>query len=153
MTLEKDKEDQSKYYLSYPNAPVLDMKWENRDINVVKWANIPKVAFSTKWRLGENVALRLMECLTPWNYYYSSYYYYSSMLTPSVSLTYLWITISHLFVCFPTLKLSTLEQQVCSTKIGYANALGTNSCKKRNAATLNSAHQAKKRCNIDSGWL
>ena len=42
MTLEKDKEDQSKYYLSYPKPPVLDMKWANRDINVVEWANIPK---------------------------------------------------------------------------------------------------------------
>ena len=42
MTLEKDKEDQSKYYLSYPKPPVLDMKWENRDINVIEWENIPK---------------------------------------------------------------------------------------------------------------
>ena len=40
MVLEKDKEDQSKYYLSYPKLPVLDMKSANRDINVVKWANI-----------------------------------------------------------------------------------------------------------------
>ena len=40
MTLEKDKEDQGKYY--YPKPPVLDMKWEDRDINVVEWANIPK---------------------------------------------------------------------------------------------------------------
>ena len=43
MVLEKDKEDQSKYYLSYPKLPVLDMKWENRDINVVEWANIPNL--------------------------------------------------------------------------------------------------------------
>ena len=42
MTLEKDKEDQLKYYLSYPKPPVLDMMWENRDINVVEWENIPK---------------------------------------------------------------------------------------------------------------
>ena len=42
MTLEKDKEDQSKYYLSHPKPPVLDMKWENHDINVVEWANISK---------------------------------------------------------------------------------------------------------------
>ena len=40
LTLEKDKEDQSKYYLSYPKPPVLDMKSANRDINVAKWANI-----------------------------------------------------------------------------------------------------------------
>ena len=42
MTIEKDKEDQSKCYLCYPKPPVLDMKWENRDINVVEWANISK---------------------------------------------------------------------------------------------------------------
>ena len=42
MTLEKDKEDQSKYYLSYLKPPVLDMKWVNRDISVVEWASIPK---------------------------------------------------------------------------------------------------------------
>ena len=34
MTLEKDN--------SYPKPPVLNMKWANRDINVVKWGNIPK---------------------------------------------------------------------------------------------------------------
>ena len=42
LTLEKDNEDQSKYYLSYPKPPVLDMKWENYDINIAEWANIPK---------------------------------------------------------------------------------------------------------------
>ena len=42
MTLEKDKEDQTKYYLSYTKLSVLDIKWENRDINVVEWANIPE---------------------------------------------------------------------------------------------------------------
>ena len=57
MTYEKDKEDQSKYYLSYPKPPILDMKWANRDINVIEWANIPK--FSTI----ENIVtpLRLLE--------------------------------------------------------------------------------------------
>ena len=33
MNLEKGK--------SYPKPPVLSMKWANRDINVVEWANIP----------------------------------------------------------------------------------------------------------------
>ena len=28
-------------YLSCSKAPVLDMKWENHDIIVVEWANIP----------------------------------------------------------------------------------------------------------------
>ena len=36
MNLEKDKEGQSKYYLSYPKPPVLNVKWENRDINVAE---------------------------------------------------------------------------------------------------------------------
>ena len=39
---EKDKEDRTKYYLSYPKPPVLDLKWANRDVNVIEWANIPK---------------------------------------------------------------------------------------------------------------
>ena len=34
------KEDQN--YFGYSKPPVLDMKWANRDINVVEWANIPK---------------------------------------------------------------------------------------------------------------
>ena len=56
-TLEKDKKDQSKYYLSYPKSHVLDMKWENRDINVVEWANIPKFS-----KLDDIVTpLRLLE--------------------------------------------------------------------------------------------
>ena len=41
LTLEKDKKDQSKYYLRYPKPPVLDMKWGNCDFNVVEWAFIP----------------------------------------------------------------------------------------------------------------
>ena len=40
LTLEKDKEDQSKYYLNYLKSPVLDMKQANRDINVGEWANM-----------------------------------------------------------------------------------------------------------------
>ena len=77
LTLEKDKEDQSKFYLSYPKPPVFNMKWENHDINVAEWAKIPK---------------------------------------------------------FPLFVNAQLQ-------------------KKRNVATLNSAHQAKKRCDFDSGWL
>ena len=42
LTLEKDCEGQSKYYLSYSKPLFLDMKWENNDVNVVEWANIPK---------------------------------------------------------------------------------------------------------------
>ena len=44
MTLEQHKEDQSKYYLSYPKLPALDMKLTNRDINDVEWANISNLS-------------------------------------------------------------------------------------------------------------
>ena len=44
MTLENDKEDQGKYYLSYPKLPVLDIKPANRDINAVEWPSIPNVS-------------------------------------------------------------------------------------------------------------
>ena len=40
LTLERDQE--GKHYPSYPKPPVLDMKWANRDINVVERTNIPK---------------------------------------------------------------------------------------------------------------
>ena len=36
LTLERDKEDQGKYYLTYPKLPVLDLKSANRDTNVVR---------------------------------------------------------------------------------------------------------------------
>ena len=42
MTPEKDKEYQTKYYLSYPELPVLYIKWSNRNVNVIDWASIPK---------------------------------------------------------------------------------------------------------------
>ena len=42
MTLEEDKQDQSKYYLSDSKPPILEMKLANRDINVIELANIPK---------------------------------------------------------------------------------------------------------------
>ena len=42
VTLEKENENLSKYYLSYPRLPVLNMKLKNHGINVVEWANVPK---------------------------------------------------------------------------------------------------------------
>ena len=64
--------------------------------------------------------------------------------TPAVKFSLfmdIYFTSSRLFVCLPTLESTTFEQEVCSTKMGYENTLssGTSSCKKRNAATLNSA--------------
>ena len=76
-----------------------------------------------------------MECFTPT----VSFYLFMDNYFTSICL----------FICLPTLKLTTFEQEVCSTKIGYANTLlsGTSSCKKRNVATLNSAaHIKQKRC-------
>ena len=65
LTLEKVNEDQSNY-LNYPKLPVLDMKRENHAINVVEWANISKFPpLLTQQRLGENIVLRPIECLTP----------------------------------------------------------------------------------------
>ena len=55
-----------------------------------------KVSSSTEWRLGENVVLRPMECLTP-----------------TVKFD-IFITISYLIVSRPTLEFTTFEQQVCS---------------------------------------
>ena len=73
-------------------------------------------------------------------------------LTPNVSFDLFmdnYFTSFRLFVCLPTLELTTLEREMCSTKIGSANtpSSGTNSCKKWNMTTLNSAaHIKQKRC-------
>ena len=42
LPLEKYEEDQSKYCLSYPKLLVLEVKWENGNINFAEWANIAK---------------------------------------------------------------------------------------------------------------
>ena len=99
-----------------------------------------QVASSTKWRLGDNIVLRLMECLTPavsFDLFMDNYF-----------------TSFRLFVCLPTLDLTIFEREVCSTKIGYANTLPSeiNSWKKKNVATLNSAaHIKQKRCSLCAG--
>ena len=112
---------------SYPRCSVKKGVFRN-------FAKFKQVASSAKQGLGDNVVLRLMECLTPpVSFYLFMNHYFTSF---------------RLFVCLP-LELTTFEQEVCSTKIGYANTLssGTNSCKKRNVATLNSAaHIKQKRC-------
>ena len=74
-------------------------------------------------------------------------------------MTCLWITILDIFVCLPSLELTKFEQHVCSKKVVYANLLSLGTYgdkqlqKKRKVATLNSAHQAKKQCNFENGWL
>ena len=96
-----------------------------------------KVSSATKWKLGENVVLRLME-----------------YLTPTVSFD---IFMDNYFTSFRLLADHGVNtrQHVCSAKLGYPNALslGTNGCKKRNVVTLKSTHQEEKQFNFDSGWL
>ena len=88
-----------------------------------------------KWGLVDNVVPRLMKCLAPtvsFDLFMDNYF--TSFL---------------LFVCLPTLELTIFEQEICSTKIGYANTLSLeiNSCKKMNVTTLNSkAHIKQKHC-------
>ena len=50
----------------------------------------------------------------------------------------MYLTISYLFVCLPTLELTKFKQHMCSIKISYANALslGTNICKKKGTWSL-----------------
>ena len=98
-----------------------------------KWK---QVASCTKSGLGDNVVLWFMECLTPTLSFdsFTNNYFFTSFC---------------LFVCVPTLELTTSKQEVFSTQIGYAYALssGTNSRKKRNVVTLHSAaHIKQKRC-------
>ena len=97
-----------------------------------------KLSYSTKWRLRGNDVLQLMECLTL-----------------SVSFDMVMVTISHLFICLPTLELTTFEQQVWSTKMSYTHAISleTNKCVKKNVITMNGARQEKKERNFGSGWL
>ena len=70
-----------------------------------------KIASSVKWGLGDNVVLRLMECLTPtvsFDLFMDNYF-----------------TCSRLFVCLPILELTTFKQEVCSTRISYTNTLSS----------------------------
>ena len=60
-----------------------------------------KVYSAIEWRLEENVVLQPIECLTP---------------TVKCDI---FIFISHLFICRPTLELTTFEEQVCSTMQMY----------------------------------
>ena len=70
-------------------------------------------------------------------------------------IIYLWINISHHFVCLPTLELTTFEQRVCSTKIGYTNALSlwTNSKKNRIWSLSTVRIKQKNQSTFHSGWF
>ena len=79
------------------------------------------------------------------------------MLTSNclIVIIYLWINISHLLVCLPTLELTTFEQRVCSTKIGYTNALSlwTNSKKNRIWSLSTVRIKQKNQSTFHSGWF
>ena len=80
-----------------------------------------KVFSSNEWRLGENVVLKPIECLT---------------LTVKFDI---FITVSHLFVCRPTLELTKFEQQMYSTTQMYYHWEPA-AAEKRNVATFSRAH-------------
>ena len=68
-----------------------------------------QISSSTKWGLEDDVVLSLMEFLTPivsFDLFADNYF-----------------TSFCLFVCLPTLELTTFKQEVCSSKIGYTNTL------------------------------
>ena len=96
------------------------------------------VSTSIKCKLGENVVLQLMECLTA-----------------SVGFE---ISMDNYFTSFrllTNLGVNNMRATRVLNKNSYANALSLDisSCKKRNVTTLNSAYQAKKQCNFASSWL
>ena len=76
-----------------------------------------QVAFTTKWELGDNVVLRLVECLIPTVSFhlFTDNYFTSLRLTSFYLLTHIQVN----------------NIRVRGTKIGYANTLssGRNSCK------------------------
>ena len=90
----------------------------------------------------DNVVLRLMECLTQtvnFDLFMDTYF-----------------TSFRLFVCFPTLQLTTFKQELCSKKIVYTNTLSSGT---KAAAKMDRGHfeqltvnQAKTLCNLCS-WL
>ena len=97
-----------------------------------------KVSSFTKWRLGENLALRLMDCLTS-----------------SVSFD---IFLDNYFTSFRLLTLPGVNniratREHNKNRLRKSTVIGYKQLQKKNVATLNSAHQAKKQCDFDSGWL
>ena len=84
-----------------------------------------RVSSSTEWRLGENVVLQRMECLTA-----------------TIKFD-IFITIWHLFVSRPTLEFTTFEQRKCTIirneqlqKNGTLQGLGTAHIKQKGSGLL-----------------
>ena len=93
-----------------------------------------RVAYSTKKILGENVVLRLMEHLFPT---LSFDIFMDNYLTSIHLLTHLGVN---------NIRAEGVPNK---NRLRKCTIIGTNSCQKRNVATLNTAHQAKKLCDFD----
>ena len=97
-----------------------------------------KVSSSTKWRLGENVVLRLMECLTlsvSFDIFMDNYFTSFRLLTQ--------LGVNNILAT-PVLN---------KNRLGKCTIIGDKQLQKKERGHLNIAHQAKKECNFDSGWL
>ena len=103
-----------------------------------------KVSSSIKWALGENVVLWLMVCLTP---SVSFDIFMDNCFTSFRLLTHLGVN------NIRTVRVLNKNRLRKCTIIGDKQQQKKKKKKKMNVATLSSAHQAKKQCNFDSGWL
>ena len=93
-----------------------------------------QVASSTKRGLGENIVLRLMECLTPifsFDIFMDNYFTYFRLLT-------------HLGV--NNIRATGMLNK---NRLRKGTITGDKQLQKRNMVTLKSAHQTKKQCNFD----
>ena len=107
------------------------MKWKNYHINVAEWAN-------TKWRLGENVVLRLMECLTPtvsFDIFAVNYFTYFRLF-------------NHLGVNRNRAARVLIKNKLCKCTItGNKQLRGQLQKLQKDRGHFNSPHQTKKHCN------
>ena len=96
-----------------------------------------KVSSSTKWRLGQDVVLWLMECLTSSVSFeiFTDNYFTSFCLLALLEVNNIWAT-----------------RLLNKNRLSRYTIIGDKQLQKRNVATLNSAYQAKKECNFNSGW-
>ena len=100
------------------------MNWKNHEVNVIEWTNISSC---TKWRLGDNVVLWLMKCLTrtvSFGIFMDDYFLSFRLLTH--------------------LGFDNIQADVLNKNMLCKYHWGQTAAKKRNVDTLNSAHQAKK---------
>ena len=104
-----------------------------------------QVVSSTKWGLGYNVVLRLMQCLTPtvsFDLFMDSWIYF----------LFIYFTSFCLFVCLPTFELTTFEQEAVFNKnrLRKYTITGDKHLQKKERGHFEhcSAHQGKTLCNL-----